>query len=38
MKLMCSLYRNEYRNFKLARATMGSGLGRSEKDWKDWKR
>jgi hypothetical protein len=31
---MCSLYRNEYRNFKLAGATMGSGLGRSEEDWK----
>jgi hypothetical protein len=31
---MCSPYRNEYRNFKLARATMRSGLGRSEEDWK----
>jgi hypothetical protein len=30
MRLMCSLSRNEYRNFKLARATMGSRLGRSE--------
>jgi hypothetical protein len=29
---VCSLYRNEYRNFKLARATMGSRLGRSEED------
>jgi hypothetical protein len=28
------MYRNEYRNFKLARATMGNGLGRSEEDWK----
>jgi hypothetical protein len=27
-------YRNEYRNFKLAWATMGRGLGRSEEDWK----
>jgi hypothetical protein len=26
--------RNEYRNFKLAMATMGRGLGRSEEDWK----
>jgi hypothetical protein len=32
--LMCSLYRNEYRNLKLAGATMGSGLGRNEEDWK----
>jgi hypothetical protein len=31
---MFSLYRNEYTNFKLARATMGSGLGRHEEDWK----
>jgi hypothetical protein len=31
MRLMCSLYRNEYRNFKLARATMGSRLGRVKK-------
>jgi hypothetical protein len=34
MRLMCSLYRNEYRNFKLAGATMGSRLWRSEEDWK----
>jgi hypothetical protein len=34
MSLMCSLYRNEYRNFRLACATMGSGLGRSEEDCK----
>jgi hypothetical protein len=33
-EVICSLYRNEYRNFKLARATMGSRLGRSEEDWK----
>jgi hypothetical protein len=31
---MYSLYRNEYRNFKLAGATMGSRLERSEEDWK----
>jgi hypothetical protein len=31
--LMCSLYRNEYSNLKLARATMGRGPGRSEEDW-----
>jgi hypothetical protein len=31
---MCFLYRNEYRNFKLAVATMGRGLGRREEDWK----
>jgi hypothetical protein len=31
---MCSLYRNEYRYFKLARATMRSGVGRSEEAWK----
>jgi hypothetical protein len=31
--LMCSLYRNEYRNLKLAEATMGRGLGSSEEDW-----
>jgi hypothetical protein len=31
--LMCSLYRNEYRNLKLVRATMRRGLGRSEEDW-----
>jgi hypothetical protein len=30
MRMMCSLYRNEYRYFKLAGATMGSRLGRSE--------
>jgi hypothetical protein len=24
---------DEYRNLKLAGATMGSGLGRSEEDW-----
>jgi hypothetical protein len=29
---MCSLHRNEYRNFKLAGVTMGKGLGRSEED------
>jgi hypothetical protein len=34
MWLMCSLYRNEYRKFKLARATMGSRLGKCEEDWK----
>jgi hypothetical protein len=28
------VYRNECRNFKLARATRGSRLGRSEEDWK----
>jgi hypothetical protein len=32
-RLMCSLH-NEYRNFKLTGATMGSGLGRNEEDWK----
>jgi hypothetical protein len=26
---MCSLFRNEYRNLKLAGATMGRGLERS---------
>jgi hypothetical protein len=31
---MFSLYWNKYRNLKLAGATMGSGLGRSEEDWK----
>jgi hypothetical protein len=31
---MYSLYRNEYRNFELARATIKSGLRRSEKNWK----
>jgi hypothetical protein len=30
------MYRNEYRNLKLAGATMGRGLGRSEEDWKGW--
>jgi hypothetical protein len=34
MRLMCSLYRKKYRNFKLARATNRSGLRRSEVDWK----
>jgi hypothetical protein len=34
MRLLCSLYRNDYRNFKLAGTTMESGLGRSEADWK----
>jgi hypothetical protein len=34
MRLRCSLERNEYRNFKLAEAIMGSKLGRSEEDWK----
>jgi hypothetical protein len=33
MWLICSWYRNEYRNLKLARATMGRGLKRSEEDW-----
>jgi hypothetical protein len=33
MWLMCSQYRNEYRNLKLAWPTMGRGLGRSEEDW-----
>jgi hypothetical protein len=28
------MYWNEYRNFKLAGATMESRLGRSEEDWK----
>jgi hypothetical protein len=31
---MCSLNRNEYRNLKLARDTIGTGLGRNEEDWK----
>jgi hypothetical protein len=31
---MCSLYRNEYKNYKLAGTTMESRLGRSEEDWK----
>jgi hypothetical protein len=30
--LMCSLYRKEYRNVKLAGSTMGRGLKRSEED------
>jgi hypothetical protein len=34
MRLMCSLYRKEYRNFKLAGATMGSGLRMSKEEWK----
>jgi hypothetical protein len=34
MRLMCSLHRNEYRDFKLARATMESRLKRSKEDWK----
>jgi hypothetical protein len=29
---MCSLYRNEYRNFKLPGATIGRGLRRSEEN------
>jgi hypothetical protein len=33
-EVTCSQYRNEYRNFKLAWATMGNGLGTSEEDWK----
>jgi hypothetical protein len=28
------LYRNEYRNFQMARATMGSRLKRNKEDWK----
>jgi hypothetical protein len=32
MRFMYSLHRNEYRNLKLARATIGSGLERSEED------
>jgi hypothetical protein len=28
------VYRNEYRNFKVAGATMGNRLRRSEEDWK----
>jgi hypothetical protein len=34
MRLIWSLSRDNYRNFKLARVTIGSGLGRSEEDWK----
>jgi hypothetical protein len=33
MWLMCSLYRNECSNLKLAEATMASGLGSSEQVW-----
>jgi hypothetical protein len=33
MRLMCSPYRNEYRNLKLAEDTMGSGLGKSKEVW-----
>jgi hypothetical protein len=36
MWLMCSLYRNEYSNLKLAEATMGGGLGSREEDWWRW--
>jgi hypothetical protein len=35
MWLLCSLYRNEYRNLKLARATIGRGLGRSKRTRRD---
>jgi hypothetical protein len=31
---MCSLYRNESRNFKLAVAIMGKKLRKSEENWK----
>jgi hypothetical protein len=31
--LMCSLYRREYSNLKLAKATMGRWLRNSEEDW-----
>jgi hypothetical protein len=31
---MCSLYINEYRNFKLAGAIKGRKIRRSEEDWK----
>jgi hypothetical protein len=34
LRLMCSLYRNEYRNLKLMEATTGRGPGRREEDWK----
>jgi hypothetical protein len=34
MWLIFSQYNNEYTNFKLARATMGSGLGKSVEDRK----
>jgi hypothetical protein len=33
---MLFLYRNEYRNLKLADATMGRGLGRCEEDSMSW--
>jgi Ca2+/Na+ antiporter len=32
---MCSLYRNEYRNLKLAGSTMGRGLERSKRTDRD---
>jgi hypothetical protein len=32
---MCSLYRNEYRNIKLAKATMGRGLERVKRTGRD---
>jgi hypothetical protein len=31
--VICSLYRNEYRNLKLDSATMGRELGKSEEDY-----
>jgi hypothetical protein len=34
MYIVHSLYRNEYRNFKLAGASTGRELKRSEEDWK----
>jgi hypothetical protein len=34
MRLMCSLYRNEHRKLKVARATIRSGEERSEEEWK----
>jgi hypothetical protein len=30
--LMSSLYRNEYKNLKLAETTIGRGLGRNEEE------
>jgi hypothetical protein len=30
---MCSLYRNEYKNLKVAGATMERDIRRSEEDW-----
>jgi hypothetical protein len=30
---MCSLYRSDYSNLKLAEATMGRGVGSSEEVW-----